>query len=82
MDSVGHRLNWILEQISALGVGGDVGAAFEFKKKSQRLEEVCSHQGEVLQPLTLLLGFVLFQKKKKSPPTPEALICSRIQFSL
>ena len=32
-DFAGHRLNWILEQISALGVGGDVGAAFELKKK-------------------------------------------------
>ena len=32
---MGHRLNWILEQISALGVGGDVGAAFEKKKKKK-----------------------------------------------
>lgn len=37
MDSVGHRLNWILEQISALGVGGDVGAAFELKKKKSKV---------------------------------------------
>ena len=50
-DSVGHRLYWILEQTSAFGVGGDVGAAFEKRKenKHQRLEEVCSSQGEVLK---------------------------------
>ena len=32
MVSMGHRPYWILEQISAFGVGGDVGAAFEKKK--------------------------------------------------
>ena len=46
-----HRLYWILEQISAFGVGGDVGAAFENKQanKHLRLKEVCSNQREVLK---------------------------------
>ena len=36
-DSVGHRLNWILEQIRALGVGGDF-FFLEGKKKTENLK--------------------------------------------
>ena len=39
MDSVGHRLNWILEQISASGVGGDF-FFFETKQNPKVMSKV------------------------------------------
>ena len=38
MDSVGHRLNWILEQIHALGVGGVFFFFFKQKQKQKILK--------------------------------------------